>query len=726
MELKKLIKERLLEKKRNQEKLVLLENNAPVPVPILDNNKPEKPENVNQPNQGIGKVMSCKDGKTLIIPGAETYEKYKFRVWAFDEYVDYLQKEKQAEKTNDVEMCQAYTEIQWLKMRQKKKGSGLPDANVWKTQQVQQCIILMYNAWMSLPVGCDQQFAMNRGAYNELVGKGKEEGTAVEYLDLTWEKNWWFTPEGYPLYESWYKQNKNNQEFSKWTPIPDIVAPWDLQGQENAIYTSRSGPNVEFNLGKFSLPADQSIGNNQTSFSNLKNPLKPEVPYTESYMDYSYEILAYKDSEIESMKKRNIDQEGYVLNSIGDRVAKPACLRNGETYVNLREDPGVNKDVGQFFDYWDNYAEWTGKKIIGEFTGEEVLLWLPLYHKVACKQMGKEQGFKKSAWKRIESNDSQTAFFMAVDEVSTKQIPNPCGVDYGVITSCGGNASKFTDADQSIINQSQTVDKNGWQTLYGGVTGLAGVAPGDCELESYVIPNNTVLNNKKLMNAALSTGVAKRWMRIKLFETAKADSPIGRDMNIGYAWVTSKYVETCRTNDYYSKSRSNADNEFDNASHGSINPDQKTSYQKTKFVLDILDVNSNGKIDNSDFDALGKLLPVNHRKKIIRKVNPYMIKTYGQDLEAPNATFGGIDTLFVGKSQDQILGIVSEMWGDFCDPKLNRELVTCYDNVTPQTSYELEMFRSYPMALMVPPGIPSIKGIKTQVNPLSLVSPIAF
>ena len=49
-------------------------------IPIINNNEPEKTEIVNQPNQGIGKIMSCKDGKTLIIPGAFTEEKNK--VWA--------------------------------------------------------------------------------------------------------------------------------------------------------------------------------------------------------------------------------------------------------------------------------------------------------------------------------------------------------------------------------------------------------------------------------------------------------------------------------------------------------------------------------------------------------------------------------------------------------------------------------------------------------------------
>ena len=697
MELKKLIKERLLEKKTNQEKLVLLENNLPVRIPIINNTETKKTDKANQPNQGIGKIMSCKDGKTLIIPGAFTEEKNKFKVWTFDQYTNYLLGKKQKGETGEIEKCQSYTEIQWLKKRQ--LGLKLPDENTWKSQQTQQCLILIYNSWMSIPIGCDQQFAMNRGAYNELVGKEKQGVSDAEYLDVTWSENWWFTPKGYPLYQSWYEQNKKITDAKKWTPIPEIVSPWELVSPENVIYTSRSAPNVETDLGKFSLPADQ-----KTSFSNLNNPLKPEIPSTESVMDYSFEILAYKDSEIESMKKHNIDQEGYVIDNTGDRVKSPACLRNGEIYVNLREDPGVNKDVGQFFDYWDNYAQWTGKKIIGEFTGEEVLLWLPLYHKVACKQMGKEQGFKNSAWKRIEVNDSQTAFFMVVDQVSTKELPNPCGVDYGVFTSCGGNASKFTDADQSILNQSQTVDKSGWQTLYGGATGLAGMAPSECELESYVIPTNTVLSNKKLMDAALSTGVAKRWVRIKLFETAKADSPIGKDMNVSHVWVTSKSVETCRTNDYYSKNRSKADNEYDDASHGSINPDQKTTYQKTKFILDLLDVNSNGKIDDSDFDSLGKLLPVAHRKKIIRKINPYIMKTYGQDLEHPGSDQGTIDILFVGKSQDEILGMANEIWNDFCDPKLNRELVTCSDNVSSQTSYELEMFRSYPMALMVPPS----------------------
>lgn len=703
MDLKKIIKERLLEKKTNQEKLVLLENNLPVQIPIIKNAETKKTDKLNQPNQGIGKVMSCVNGETLIIPGAITDEENKFKVWTFDQYTNYLLRKKQKGETGEIEKCQAYTEILWLKKRQMSLfdvvSGGLPDENTWKSQQTQQCLILIYNSWMSLPVGCDQRFGMSRGAYNELVGKGKEGVSDTEFLDVTWSENWWFSPKGYPLYQSWYKQNKKITDIKKWTFIPEIVPPWELLSPEHVIYTSRSAPNVETDLGKFSLPQDQ-----KTSFSNLNNPLKPEIPFTESRMDNRFEILAYKDSEIESMKKHNIDEEGYVINNIGDRVQSPACLRNGEIYVNLREDPGVNKDVGQFFDYWDNYVQWTGKKIIGEFTGEEVLLWLPLYHMVACRQMGKEHDFRNTAWKRIEVNDSQKVFFTVVDQLSTKKLSNPCGVDYGVFSSCGGNASKFTDVDQSILDQSEIVDKSVWQDLYDGVTSLLGAAPGECELRSYVIPTNTVLSNKKLMDAALSTGVAKRWMRIKLFETAKADSPIGSDMNVKYAWATSKYVETCRTNDYYSKYRSTADNEYDDASHGSINLDLKTTYQKTKFILDILDINSNGKIDDSDFDSLGKLLPVSHRNKIIRKINPYIMKTYGQDLEQPGTNLGTIDVLFVGKSRDQILGMVNEMWNDFCDTKINREQVTCSDNVSPQTSYELEMFRSYPMALMAPPS----------------------
>ncbi|NBU82172.1 MAG: hypothetical protein EBS55_11050, partial [Flavobacteriaceae bacterium] len=628
--------------------------------------------------------MSCKDGETLIIPGAITDEKNKFKVWTFDQYTNYLLRKKQKGETGEIEKCQSYTEIQWLKKKQ--MLLGLPDENTWKSQQTQQCLILIYNSWMSLPVGCDQQFGMSRGAYNELVGKGKEGVSDAEYLDVTWSENWWFSPKGYPLYQSWYEQNKKITDFKKWTPIPEIVSPWELVSPEHVIYTSRSAPNVEFDLGKFSLPSDQ-----KTSFSNLNKPLKPEVPSTEHIMGGEFETLAYKDSEIESIKKHNIDQEGYVIDNIGDRVQRPACLRNGETYVNLREDPGVNKDIGQFFDYWDNYAQWTGKKIIGEFTGEEVLLWLPLYVNIHCitsPPYSISRTYIPINGARIVENQSQEAFFSVVDSLANETSHQ--GIKKWCQTDGTGVGAFLTTLDYEIENVCEMADESWYQSLYYAFNPRININNIESQGPFKVPPPNTVLKNKKLMDAAISTGVAKRWMRVKLFERAKADSPIGLDMNVRYAWITSKYVETCRTNDYYSKNRSDADNEFDNASHGSINSDFKTTYQKTKFILDILDINSNGKIDDSDFDSLGKLLPVAHRNKIIRKINPYIMKTHGQDLEQPGTNLGTIDVLFAGKSRDEILGMVNEMWNDFCDPRFNREQVTCFDNVSPQTSYELE------------------------------------
>jgi hypothetical protein len=226
MELKKLIKERLLEKKTNQEKLVLLENNIPVRIPIINNTETKKTDKANQPNQGIGKIMSCKDGKTLIIPGATTDEENKFKVWTFDQYTNYLLGKKQKGETGEIEKCQSYTEIQWLKKRQ--LGLKLPDENTWKSQQTQQCLILIYNSWMSIPIGCDQQFAMNRGAYNELVGKEKQGVSGAEYLDVTWSENWWFTPKGYPLYQSWYEQNKKITDAKNGHPYQRSFHPGNL------------------------------------------------------------------------------------------------------------------------------------------------------------------------------------------------------------------------------------------------------------------------------------------------------------------------------------------------------------------------------------------------------------------------------------------------------------------------------------------------------------------
>ncbi len=328
------------------------------------------------------KVISCLDGTEYVSPTLNVVT--KFEPMTSQAWTDWQTRLVAENKENDLTACKYQATI---KVQQKRTELSYDD-------EVLDCINFMYQLHNNKPMFCAIHFSMFDIEYFDgpldyqklldyLIPKPKTKGKGVIKIEImTIEEKKKYDEANRQIYlftASWFKREykkyqENNsyltkepyeteteRNYSVWrgTYYAPFVMDSIIEGEKDLTITNNAKGSAEINNDQHFLPLT-----NAEKWQLNDNPLT----------------------------KKNEFKNG----------GKYICKNRDKSMVNLRTSAEVNTDTG-FFDPTDNYINWSGDEIIGEYLGEK---WSYIQYGTSSLLGGVIPNEKVEKWKKsLNDND---------------------------------------------------------------------------------------------------------------------------------------------------------------------------------------------------------------------------------------------------------------------------------------------------------------------------------
>jgi len=294
------------------------------------------------------KLISCIDGTDYVSPNITILE--KFEPLNSQEWTDWQTKLVSENKRNQLTACKYQATI---KIQQKRTQLSYDD-------EVIDCINFSYQAYNNKPNFCATHFSL----YVKSLDDGSDDVKK-------------FFKEVYLTVDDWFlgeyrKYQQNNNYLTK--------EPYEIIN--NKSYKIWDGKYYKPITLSSVIEDEKDLDIKSQQFYN-KVDVETFLPLTNAEKGQFNDIPFTKDDEFKNSGK-------YI------------CKKSDTSMVNLRTSNEVNTDTG-IFDPTDNYINWTGDEIIGEYIGEK---WGHIQYATGSAFGGTTPNAKLDKWmKSLNNND---------------------------------------------------------------------------------------------------------------------------------------------------------------------------------------------------------------------------------------------------------------------------------------------------------------------------------
>ena len=280
---------------------------------ISNNTKKSDPGNYSLEGR---KFISCVDGSEYVSPNITIYEKHE--PYTSQKWMDWNNRLLSENKPNALTACKYQSTI---KVQQKRTTLSYDD-------EVINCINFSYQSFNNKPMFCAKHFSLL------VLEDGSDNIKENDFKDVWLTSEDWFTSE--------YKKYTEDNSYQTKEPFETLFYVKSYNEWNGKKYT----PFVMTSI----IDGEKGVNIEKIATGNLFAEEK-FLPLTNAEKGQFNDISLTKNDKFKNSGK-------YI------------CKNSDKPMVNLRTSNEVNTDTG-FFDPSDNYINWSGDEIIGEYLGEK-------------------------------------------------------------------------------------------------------------------------------------------------------------------------------------------------------------------------------------------------------------------------------------------------------------------------------------------------------------------
>jgi hypothetical protein len=354
---------------------------------ISDNTKKSDPGNYSLDER---KLISCVDGSEYVSPYITILS--KFEPNTSQSWTDWNTNLLSENKPNALTACKYQSTI---KVQQKRTELSYDD-------EVVDCINLSYQSFNNKPMFCATHFSF----YDKSLDDGSDNVKRMfREIFLTAES--WFLSE-YRKYQE--NNNYKTREPYETSFIVKSYNVWNGKSYEPFTLSSINDNEKDINVERKQMSVDVDVDQHFLPLTNAEKGQFKDIPLT-------------KNDEFKNSGK-------YI------------CKNSDKSMVNLRTSAAVNTDTG-FFDPADNYINWTGDEIIGEYLGEK---WSYIQYATGSEFGGTTPNAKLAKWmKSLNDNDVIEIYKSLGGSVPEGKMQNARSSLSGILNSVDGNKKPALD-----------------------------------------------------------------------------------------------------------------------------------------------------------------------------------------------------------------------------------------------------------------------------------------